>query len=109
MPAGIWIYYRAYAQNSFGFGYSLQDSFLTKPSNPIAQPVQDLNNRSFLANWSSVVGAETYELYVATDTGFTNLVSGFEPKTSIYDTEYLLDGMMPETTYYYKVVARNMA
>jgi phosphodiesterase/alkaline phosphatase D-like protein len=46
---------------------------------------------------------------VATDSDFNNLVPGYDPKTPIYDTSYLVSNINPETQYYYRVVANNAA
>gem|GEM_PF-4398851 len=46
-----------------------------KPSNPIAKQSTEVSNRSFLANWNPVLGAEKYNLYVSTDSGFVNTLA----------------------------------
>jgi hypothetical protein len=93
----------------FGIGYADVDSFLTKPSNPIAEEAQELSNRSFLASWNDVEGADSYLLYVSTESDFSSLVAGFDPKTPIYDNSYVVSNIEPETEYFYKVVAQNSA
>src|SRR5882724_375115 len=84
---------------------------VTPPATPNALPAVDISDSSFIANWQPVSGAESYNLYVAADNGFTNPVSGYNPK-SLKDTFALISPSSPNTlppgsNYYYKVEAVN--
>jgi len=109
LPAGLWVYYRAYATNSYGIWYADISSFLMKPNNTVAHQAENVSNRSFSASWLSVLWADSYELYVATDSNFNDIVPWYGPKTPIYDISYSVWWIEPETQYFYKVVARNAA
>lgn len=62
---------------------------------------------SFDANWTSVVGATSYFLDVATDNGFTTFVSGFNNLDVGNVTTYNVPGLTCEHTYYYRLRAYN--
>lgn len=109
LPAGLRVYYRAFAYNEFGNWYSEQESFLTKSWNPVAESASSVSNYGFIANWESVIWADSYELYVATDSGFTSLLPNYGPKIGIVGTEQLVENLSVETNYYYKLVAKNDA
>lgn len=57
------------------------------------------------ANWNAVTGATSYRLDVATDAGFTSMVSGFNDVNVGNVTSYDLN--LPLGTYYYRVRAVN--
>jgi hypothetical protein len=61
---------------------------------------------SFTARWSSVSGATGYELGVATDSSFTNYVSGY-PQDVGNVTNFGVTGLTNNTFYYYRVRAYN--
>src|ERR1700751_3149091 len=48
------------------------------PSPPVANPATFVASNSFTANWSHVSGATGYRLDVATDSLFTNYVTGYQ-------------------------------
>jgi len=109
LPAGLWIYYRAFAINSYGNWFSEQKSFLTKPNNPVAKSGSNISNHSFVSNWDNVTWADSYQLYVSTNSGFTSFVAGYWPKLWIVWNSELIENLEVETDYYYKVVAKNSA
>jgi eukaryotic-like serine/threonine-protein kinase len=79
-----------------------QPNFIT----PVALPATNITPGSFTANWETDDGAVSYNLYVATDTGFSNPVIGYNPKSITPDSANL-SGLPSNTDYYYKVVAVN--
>ncbi len=109
LPSGLRVYYRAFASNNAGIGFSSQSMFLTKPANPVALTAGSISNRSAVAHWWLVTWADSYELYVATDSGFANLLSNYSPKIWLVSSSYAIDNLSPETPYFYKVVAKNSA
>jgi phosphodiesterase/alkaline phosphatase D-like protein len=62
---------------------------------------------SFMANWSSVSGATGYQLDVASDSLFTNYVSGYVNRDVGNVTNWNVTGLAANTFYYYRVRAYN--
>lgn len=54
--------------------------------------------------WQAAANAATYTLEVATDPAFTQLVTA---QTGLAATSYAVDGLVPQTTYYWRVTAAN--
>ena len=107
LPAGTLIYYRGYAVNSVGTAYSADGSFWTIPSNPSSLPATGITGSGFTANWSASTGATNYFLDVATDSGFTTFVSGYDNLSVGDATSRSVTGLEPGTVYYYRVRAQN--
>ncbi|NCC93014.1 MAG: DUF2341 domain-containing protein, partial [Opitutae bacterium] len=112
LPAGTRIYFRGYAVNAVGTGYSPDGSFWTVPANPTATAATFLSNTGFSATWSAVAGATEYYLDVAVSSDFAvyNILSGYNNKpvgnvTSHHVTVPSSYGM----PYYYRVRAHNSA
>jgi uncharacterized protein (TIGR02145 family) len=80
---------------------------LSVPVAPTASAATLLTTNSFTASWNSVSGATGYFLDVATDTGFTSLVSGYSNLSVGNVTTFSVTGLNPATTYYYRVRANN--
>jgi hypothetical protein len=74
---------------------------------PIANAATNKTTTGFTANWTapSIGTVESYKLYVATDNGFTNMVSGYPITTT--DTSYAITGLSTAYpyNYYYRVKA----
>jgi hypothetical protein len=80
------------------------------PGIPTAALASSTNTSSFTASWSAVSGATTgYRLDVATDSGFTAIVSGFNNLDVGNVTSYSVTGLTSGTTYYYRVRAYDAA
>jgi hypothetical protein len=59
----------------------------------------------FTAQWSWTANATKYYLDVATDNGFTSIVSGYNNLDVGNVLSYAITGLSPATTYYYRVRA----
>ncbi|MCD6337329.1 MAG: endonuclease, partial [Candidatus Marinimicrobia bacterium] len=71
---------------------------------PVAKSASNIDSTSFTANWSMVTSATGYKLYVSDNSGFTSLLSQYDPKI-LADTLETITGLTPETDYYYKLKA----
>jgi len=78
------------------------------PSAPTATAATGATNCSFNANWNSVSGATGYLLDVATDSSFTNYVSGYCDIVVGDVLSYNVTGLSASTTFYYRVWAYNL-
>lgn len=107
LPAGTLIYFRGYAVNGIGTGYSADGSFWTVPAAPTVGAASGIGGSSFTANWSASTGATGYRLDVATDSGFSSLVSGQNNRNVGNVTSASVTGLNPDTVYYYRVRAYN--
>ena len=81
----------------------------TTPAAPTISSPSSITTTGFTANWAASSGATKYYLDVATDSGFTSLVSGFNNLDAGNVTSYAVTGLSPATTYYYRVRASNSA
>ncbi len=79
------------------------------PAEPASAAASALAQTSFTANWSGPSGyrVTNYRLYVATDSGFANHVSGFNGLDVGTATSRSVTGLTPGQTYYYRVTAAN--
>jgi len=75
------------------------------PSAPTANAAIGISQTDFTANWSSVAGATSYVLDVATDAAFTSFVPGYSNLNVGLVTNYNVTGLTCGTTYYYRVRA----
>src|SRR5580658_1809203 len=75
---------------------------------PTALPPSDIGLNYFVADWTKIGPAASYNLFVATDTGFTNLVTGFNP-ASVKDIDQSVTGLSTKSQYYYRLQAVNSA
>jgi hypothetical protein len=76
---------------------------------PTSSAGSSILSTSFSANWTSVTGATGYILDVATDNGFTSMVSGYNGLAVGNVTTYSVTGLSTATTYYYRVRATGSA
>ncbi|QYM77807.1 immunoglobulin domain-containing protein [Horticoccus luteus] len=83
------------------------DATLTVQSPPTASAATLVTESHFTANWSAVGGATTYQLDVATDSGFTAFVSGFQNLDVGNVTSSAVTGLAATSTYFYRVRAVN--
>ena len=73
------------------------------PIGPIALSATEVNTRSFQANWELFPNSESYLLDVATDSSFTNFLSGYESLNVGMVTSYKVTCANPGTDYKYQV------
>ncbi|AWI09507.1 putative Ig domain-containing protein [Ereboglobus luteus] len=78
-------------------------------SAPVALPATGETTTGFIARWEAVTGADSYRLDVATDAGFTSLVSGYGDLNIGTMTGRMVTGLSADTDYYYRVRAVNEA
>jgi len=72
---------------------------------PTAASATSVTATGFTANWSSVSGATSYYLDVATDNGFTSFATGYSNRDVSNVTSVAVTGLAANTTYYYRVRA----
>lgn len=104
-------YWRVNAKNAGGTGvWSSIWSFGTvPPAAGVPVPVSPANSAqnqplSLTLTWSSVTGTNTYRAQVATDTGFTSIVSDDSTLTA---TSKAIGPLSTGTTYYWHINAKN--
>ncbi|NLR93355.1 endo-1,4-beta-xylanase [Flammeovirga agarivorans] len=73
-------------------------------SSPDIYKISNLKASSFTADWTSIVNAQSYELNLATDANFTNLVSPYESVATKEDS-YHFEGVENGQTFYVRVKA----
>jgi hypothetical protein len=71
-------------------------------------PINNLENAKtpLLLDWSNVQGATSYSVEVSTDSSFETIVFSSNGQAA---SAYLLTALLPQTTYYWRVRARNLA
>ena len=96
-------YYKAWSYNGTVFstpGVTANATTLrvSAPASPYANPT---NATDFTANWSAVANATGYRIDVATDSGFSSFVSGYNDR-SVGGVGVLVTGLVQTTTYYFR-------
>lgn len=79
------------------------------PLSPTATAASSITTTGFSANWNPNANTTGFRLDVATDSGFTSFVSGFNNLNVAAVTSYAVTGLTANTTYYYRVRAVNTA
>ena len=71
----------------------------------LASPLNNLNAvaTASLFSWNTDLNAETYNIQVSTQSNF----STFQSNITTAATSYLITGLSPETTYYWRVIPAN--
>jgi parallel beta-helix repeat protein len=104
-------YYRIRAFNAGGTSSSSSVITVTTladpPPVPSASAATSIAQKSFIANWGSSAGANGYYLDVATNSSFTNFVTGYNNKNVSNVLSCNVTGLIPNTSYYYRVRAYN--
>jgi outer membrane protein assembly factor BamB len=75
---------------------------------PQALPAADLGPSYFIADWTKIGPAASYNLFVAMDTGFTQPLTGYNP-ASVKNIQQTVTGLSTKTIYYYRLQAVNSA
>jgi len=113
LTAGTSYYYTIYSYNTNG---STPNYYTTSPLNsnqllfctgPVANAATSITTISLNANWAASIGAASYRLDIATDNGFTSLVSGYNDLNVGNVVTYPVTGLTMGTAYYYRVRAVN--
>ena len=81
----------------------------TTPDAPVVASASAISTSGFTANWAASSGATKYFLDVATDSGFTSFVTGYQNKDVGNVTSSAVTSLNAGTTYYYRVRANNSA
>lgn len=98
-------FYRVWAVNGSGNSQVSNYSQVTTASlsPPTTLAASNIKSDQFTANWTNVASATSYQLDVATDPGFTSIVSGYNSK-SVTGTSDIVSGLIAKA-YYYRVRA----
>jgi hypothetical protein len=97
-------HFRDPGTNSIGTTNGADATFTTVPDAPSTSAATSISETGFTANWAPGTGnaPATYTLDVATDAGFTSMVSGY-PLSGIVGTSSAVTSLSGGTTYYYRV------
>ena len=76
---------------------------------PAASAPTEIRSTGFTANWNPSAGADGYRIDVATDSGFTNFIDGYQNKDVNDSTAFPVAGLSEETEYFYRVKAYNVS
>ena len=111
LSANTSYYYRVIAYNTGGNSPNSNIISLTTLPNPPVSPATisatNAVQTSFIAQWGSSNTATGYRLDIATDSGFTSIVSGYNDKDVGNALAINVSGLTAKTTYYYRVRAYN--
>jgi FlgD Ig-like domain/Fibronectin type III domain/FG-GAP repeat len=107
LPSGRIYKYRVRSSNGSLSAQSNQITVLLKPGAPVALNALNIIAGGFKAVWNATTGATSYELDVATDVGFLNLLPGYNAKPTTLTEETLSNLAIPQTSYWYRVRAVN--
>lgn len=103
-------HFRGYATNSSpATAYTADSTFTTLATAPVANAATGISAAGFTANWTASPGSSAitnYLLDVATNSGFTSFVSGYENIT-VSGTSAQVTGLVSGKTYYYRIRAVN--
>jgi hypothetical protein len=78
-----------------------------QPAAPVANNAANITQTSFAANWNSANTAAGYRLDVATNSGFTAFVNGYNDKDVGNVLTVNVTGLTSKTPYFYRVRAYN--
>lgn len=108
LQAGYTYYYRVRAT---GNGATSTNSgtmeVTTYPNPPTALAATSVSDSGFTANWVAQGIATNYQLDVATDSGFTSYVAGYQNLFVGTAASRAVSGLSPNATYYYRVRLQN--
>lgn len=107
LTQGATYYYRVYTVDAdyYSGGVTVSQNIPAAPSAPVAQLPLLVTTSSFRAAWSASAGATSYELDVAEDEAFTDMLPGYDGLDAGSETSYLVSSLSNDTTYYYRIRA----
>ena len=109
LTANTLYYYRGYAVNSAGTGYSPDGTFTTLPLAPTVGSGSSATTSGFTANWSHPTmgsASYTYTVEVDDDSSFGS-INATQSSISSANTSQAITGLSSGTTYYFRVKAVN--
>ena len=102
-------YFRGYAINSIGTGYSPDGTFTTIHNAPTIEAGSNATSTTIDANWTAPTGGSasfTYEIQVDDDNNFSSPTFTQSGISSTLNS-ITASGLTPNTTYYFRVRANN--
>jgi hypothetical protein len=89
--------------------YNLSTMITASKTTCIAAPTgvnaSNIEGNSFTASWLPVTGATNYLVDVSTNIGFTAILPGYNGVSAGTATDFVVSGLNPITTYYFRVRA----
>lgn len=79
----------------------------TFPDEPVAADATDENALRFTANWQPAEGAKSYQIDVASDPEFENILSDYENFDTGDSNSVTITGLQLNTNYYYRVRSKS--
>jgi hypothetical protein len=108
---GTTYYYRVRAYSNCGTSVSSNNmTFATSPAPtvaPVANAASGVQCNAVTVNWNTVANATGYYLDIATDSGFTTFVSGYNNYNISYSANSFYAGGLPAGTLYYRLRGYN--
>jgi hypothetical protein len=109
LTANTFYYYRGYATNSIGTGYSADGTFTTLPLAPTVGSGSNATTTTIDASWTAATGGSatfTYEIEVDDNNDFSS-PTFTQSSISSATTTITATGLTSNTTYYFRVRANN--
>ncbi len=107
--SGVTNYFKGFAVNNGGTGYTAQASILMKPAAPAVEPAMNVGPTRFDAAWNAARGATNYFLDVAPTSSFAVFVAGYGNRPTGPVVAQSVTGLAEGATYFYRVRAQNAA
>ena len=107
MPAGTLIYFRGWASNSAGKGYSGDGNFWTAPTRPAGLVFTNQATNSMFVQWSATTGATNYLLDVSTSAVFSVQVAGYSNRALGSGLSHTVTNLQSGRLHYWRLRAQN--
>lgn len=89
----------------YNLGAMITASKTTCIAAPTGLTASTVEGNSFTASWTAIAGATDYLIDVSTNSTFTALLPSFSGASSSGSTNLVISGLLPLTTYYFRVRA----